>query len=724
MRVAARRRAGRPLGCLTPSSSSDSPGRGKSTRGSAASRERLGRPMLDLDADIEAREGAHPATLIREQGEAAFREIEAGAWRRPARVEGAVIATGGGAVVDPLNRWRSGRPAASSGSMRPTRCSLARLAEHDEDRPMLDGDAAAALATLRAARAPFYRAADVHVDADARPRPSPTPSSPRSAGRRAADARVGAGPPTPLRRRGPPRPPHGPAPRRGSCSDATWTRPTLGRRCSTPPATGAPRGRQRPARRPRCCPTSWPPCRPGAAWPIGAGEREQAAAHRGAAARGGQRHGRRARRRLGRRRRRHHDGPRRRGSGAVPARRALRGRCPRPGWAMTDAAIGGKVGVDLSAAKNAAGAFWPPVAIVGDVAAPAHPAPRPAPGRHGRDRSRPGSSATPACGSSSRRAAAPRCATTRRPASPSSSARSGSSSASSIAIPSRPASGARSTSATPWATPWRSRAATGCRTARRSSSACARWPPSPPAAARSPDLAERIDSVVGRPRLPRSRRRFDPAVVPAAPWAATRSGAGVASAGSCPWPSGGVVEVDDVTDAELDARHRRHPRRMPGARRTAMRILLLQRPEPRPPGPAPARGLRHDDARRGRAGRARSTPPPSGTAVDAFQSNHEGALIDRLEERDYDAIVINPGALTHTSLRPPRRAHRRRAPRRGGPHQRHPLARGVAPRLGHRAGRRATASWGVAGAATSRPSTSSTRRPSAPARTRAPEDHP
>ena len=35
---------------------------------------------------------------------------------------------------------------------------------------------------------------------------------------------------------------------------------------------------------------------------------------------------------------------------------------------MTDASIGGKVGVDLSAAKNAAGAFWPPVAIVADVA--------------------------------------------------------------------------------------------------------------------------------------------------------------------------------------------------------------------------------------------------------------------------------------------------------------------------------------------------------------------
>jgi 3-dehydroquinate dehydratase-2 len=38
-----------------------------------------------------------------------------------------------------------------------------------------------------------------------------------------------------------------------------------------------------------------------------------------------------------------------------------------------------------------------------------------------------------------------------------------------------------------------------------------------------------------------------------------------------------------------------------------------------------------------------------GHSLSAFQSNHEGALIDRLEARDYDAVVINPGALTHTS---------------------------------------------------------------------------
>ena len=39
-----------------------------------------------------------------------------------------------------------------------------------------------------------------------------------------------------------------------------------------------------------------------------------------------------------------------------------------------------------------------------------------------------------------------------------------------------------------------------------------------------------------------------------------------------------------------------------------------------------------------------------GATVDALQSNHEGALIDRLEQRDYDALIINPGGLAHTSI--------------------------------------------------------------------------
>ena len=33
-----------------------------------------------------------------------------------------------------------------------------------------------------------------------------------------------------------------------------------------------------------------------------------------------------------------------------------------------------------------------------------------------------------------------------------------------------------------------------------------------------------------------------------------------------------------------------------------------------------------------------------------FQSNHDGALIDRLHERDFDGAIVNAGGLTHTSV--------------------------------------------------------------------------
>ena len=42
-----------------------------------------------------------------------------------------------------------------------------------------------------------------------------------------------------------------------------------------------------------------------------------------------------------------------------------------------------------------------------------------------------------------------------------------------------------------------------------------------------------------------------------------------------------------------------------------------------------------------------------GAAVDCFQSNHEGALIDRIHAARLDgtrAIVVNPGGFTHTSV--------------------------------------------------------------------------
>ena len=41
-----------------------------------------------------------------------------------------------------------------------------------------------------------------------------------------------------------------------------------------------------------------------------------------------------------------------------------------------------------------------------------------------------------------------------------------------------------------------------------------------------------------------------------------------------------------------------------------------------------------------------------GIAVECFQSNHEGAIIDAIQEADgmFDGIVINPGAYSHTSI--------------------------------------------------------------------------
>ncbi len=39
-----------------------------------------------------------------------------------------------------------------------------------------------------------------------------------------------------------------------------------------------------------------------------------------------------------------------------------------------------------------------------------------------------------------------------------------------------------------------------------------------------------------------------------------------------------------------------------------------------------------------------------GVEVDTFQSNHEGAIIDRLHQRDFDWSIVNAGGLTHTSV--------------------------------------------------------------------------
>ncbi len=53
-----------------------------------------------------------------------------------------------------------------------------------------------------------------------------------------------------------------------------------------------------------------------------------------------------------------------------------------------------------------------------------------------------------------------------------------------------------------------------------------------------------------------------------------------------------------------------------------------------------------DEIHAGMAARAREL----GLDVVFVQSNHEGALIDRLHQRDFDVAIVNAGGLTHTSV--------------------------------------------------------------------------
>ena len=79
------------------------------------------------------------------------------------------------------------------------------------------------------------------------------------------------------------------------------------------------------------------------------------------------------------------------------------------------------------------------------------------------------------------------------------------------------------------------------------------------------------------------------------------------------------------------------------------RVLVLQGPNLNLVGTREPEIYGHDsldDIHREIAARAGEL----GLDVDFFQSNHEGALIDRLHERNFDVAIVNAGGLTHTSV--------------------------------------------------------------------------
>jgi shikimate kinase / 3-dehydroquinate synthase len=78
-------------------------GTGKSTVGRRVAR-LLGRSFVDMDTLIEERAGKPIPTIFASEGEARFREMEAGLCVELGQRGGLIIATGGGALVDPANR--------------------------------------------------------------------------------------------------------------------------------------------------------------------------------------------------------------------------------------------------------------------------------------------------------------------------------------------------------------------------------------------------------------------------------------------------------------------------------------------------------------------------------------------------------------------------------------------------------------------------------------------
>lgn len=112
--------------------------------------------FVDLDQEIEARAGAKIPTIFACEGEAGFRRREREALADVLAGEGCVIASGGGAVLDPDNRALMRESGYVVYLQIDVEEQLARLA-NDRSRPLLAGvDRAEVLTRLAAERAPLY----------------------------------------------------------------------------------------------------------------------------------------------------------------------------------------------------------------------------------------------------------------------------------------------------------------------------------------------------------------------------------------------------------------------------------------------------------------------------------------------------------------------------------------------------------------------------------------
>ncbi len=137
-------------------------GAGKSTVGRRLAR-RLGLPFVDSDVEIEEASGVSTADLFERYGEHDFRDGER---RLVARlVDGAVrvIATGGGAFIDPRTRELLNERAITVWLDAPIDV-LAERTRRRDNRPLLrQGDRSEILARLDEERRAWYAEAKIHI---------------------------------------------------------------------------------------------------------------------------------------------------------------------------------------------------------------------------------------------------------------------------------------------------------------------------------------------------------------------------------------------------------------------------------------------------------------------------------------------------------------------------------------------------------------------------------
>jgi shikimate kinase len=143
-------------------------GSGKSTIGRHLA-EVLGRQFVDADREVEKRTGASIALIFELEGEAGFRRRECAVIEDVTAGEDLVVATGGGAVLEPHNRALL-RQRGTVVYLRAPLEVLVRRTRHDRNRPLLQTeDPRARLERILQEREPLYReVADLIVETNHR----------------------------------------------------------------------------------------------------------------------------------------------------------------------------------------------------------------------------------------------------------------------------------------------------------------------------------------------------------------------------------------------------------------------------------------------------------------------------------------------------------------------------------------------------------------------------